>query len=200
MTRQTRVLRYLWAMFLRLTTAFSLLAAPLAADPVRYDLQPELSTVGFSYTLAGQRTNGRMPVASANIMLDLDRPERSQVTAIIDAAGADAGPWYADDAMRSAEVLDTRSHPQIRFESTSITGDLSGGTVEGLITIRGVTRPITLDARFYRQSGTERTDRSRLQIVLRGEISRQSFGAAGFGGLVGDKISLTILTRIRRAG
>lgn len=186
-------------MILRIALAWLLTNAPLMAEPVRYLLQPELSTVGFSYTMAGSKTNGRMPVTEADILLDLDRPERSRVSAVINAAQADAGPWYADDAMKSPSVLDTGAYPEIRFDSTRITGDLRGGTVEGNITIRGVTRPIRLDARFYRQSGTELTDRSRLQILLRGRISRQEFGAVGYGGLVGDTIDLTIVTRIRRA-
>lgn len=187
-------------MLMRALILWLVTALPLTAEPVPYDLQPELSTVGFSYTLNGARIQGRMPVASADILLDLDRPERSRVRAVINAAGADAGPWYANDAMKGPDVLDTPRFPEIVFASTRIEGTLKGGTVDGNITIRGVTRPITLDARFYRQSGTELTDRSRLQIVLRGQISRQAFGASGYGGLVGDKIDLIIVARIRRAG
>ena len=188
---------------MRLVLAFALFLAtalPAAADPVPYRLQPELSTVGFAYVMAGQNMNGRMPVESADILLDFDRPANSRVAAVMRADLADAGPDYATLAMKSAPVLDTARFPTIAFRSTSITETPTGAVVEGEITIRGVTRPVTLDAQFFRQRGTEAGDRSRLSIVLKGAISRQAFGAAGYGGLVGDRIDLTVLARIERAG
>jgi polyisoprenoid-binding protein YceI len=176
------------------------IAIPAAAEPLPYRLQAELSTVGFAYAMAGQAVNGRMPVESADIVLDFDRPSNSRVTAVMRADRADAGPDYATLAMKSAEVLDAAAHPTITFRSTSVTETPTGAVVDGEITIRGVTRPITLEAQFFRQRGTEAGDRSRMSIVLKGAISRQAFGAAGYGGLVGDRIDLTILARIERAG
>jgi polyisoprenoid-binding protein YceI len=188
---------------MRFALALALLLAsalPAVTDPVAYRLQADLSTVGFAYVMAVQRMNGRMPVESADIVLDFDRPSNSRVAATMRADLADAGPDYATLAMKSAPVLDAARFPAITFRSTSITETPAGATVEGEITIRGVTRPITLDAQFFRQRGTEAGDRSRLSIVLRGAVSRQAFGAAGYGGLVGDRIDLTILARIERAG
>jgi polyisoprenoid-binding protein YceI len=175
------------------------LASAAVADPVAYRLQPELSTVGFSYTLAGQTTNGRMPVESADIALDLDQPGNSRVAAVLRPDQADAGPDYADVAMKGRDVLDVAQFPTITFTSRSVTETPTGANVEGDITIRDVTLPITLEAQFFRQRGTEEGDRSRISIVLKGAISRQAFGASGFGGLVGDRIDLTILARVERA-
>lgn len=188
-------MRYLLALVLLLASA---LAA--AAERVPYRLQADLSTVGFAYVMAGQRMTGRMPVESADIVLDFDRPSNSRVAAVMRADLADAGPDYATLAMKSAPVLDTARFPAIAFRSTSITETAAGATVTGEITIRGVTRPITLEAQFFRQRGTEAGDLSRLSIVLRGALSRQAFGASGYGGLVGDRIDLTILARIERPG
>lgn len=188
---------------MRLLLALAFLLVPAlaaAADPVPYRLQTGLSTVGFAYVMAGQTVNGRMPVESADIALDFDRPENSRVAAVMRADRADAGPDYATLAMKSAEVLDAARFPAIAFRSTSVTQTAAGATVAGEITIRGVTRPIALEAQFFRQQGTEAGDRSRLSIVLKGAISRQAFGAAGYGGLVSDRIDLTILARIERAG
>jgi polyisoprenoid-binding protein YceI len=183
-----------------LALAFLLVPALAAsADPVPYRLQTELSTVGFAYVMAGQKMNGRMPVESAEIALDFDQPANSRVAAVLRPDRADAGPDYATVAMKSAEVLDTARFPAIAFRSISVTETATGASVAGEITIRGVTRPIVLDAQFFRQQGTEAGDRSRLSIVLKGAISRQEFGAAGYGGLVGDRIDLTILARIERA-
>lgn len=187
-------MRPLLALVLLLATAL-----PAAADPIPYRLQPELSTVGFAYVMGGQPVNGRMPVESAEILLDFDRPTNSRVAAVMRADKADAGPDYATLAMKGPEVLDAAQFPAISFRSTSVTETPTGALVDGEITIRGVTRPIQLQAQFFRQQGTEAGDRSRMSIVLKGALSRQAFGAAGFGGLVGDRIDLTILARIERA-
>lgn len=186
---------------MRFVLALALLLAPAipaAADPVPYRLQAELSTVGFAYLMAGQKVNGRMPVESAEIAIDFDRPANSRVAAVMRADRADAGPDYATLAMKSPEVLDAAEFPAISFRSTSVTETATGATVAGDITIRGVTRPIVLDAQFFRQRGTAPGDRNRMSIVLKGALSRQAFGAAGYGGLVGDRIDLTILARIER--
>jgi polyisoprenoid-binding protein YceI len=188
-------MRPLLALALLLATAL-----PAAADPVPYRLQPELSTVGFAYVMAGQKMNGQMPVESAEILLDLDNPENSRVAAVMRADKADAGPDYATIAMQSAEVLDAAGHPTIAFRTTGVTETAAGAVVDGEITIRGVTRPIRLQAQFFRQQGSAEGDQSKMSIVLKGALSRQDFGAAGYGGLVGDRIDLTILARVERAG
>lgn len=173
-------------------------ALPAGAEPVAYRLQPDISTVGFSYVLSGEVVNGQMPVTSAEVLLDFQAPENSRVAAVVSAADADAGPFFADTAMKSAEVLDTTRFPTIRFRSTQVTETASGAVVDGEITIRGVTRPIRLNAEFYRQRGTEAGDFSRMSVVLRGAVSRAAFGAAGYASLVEDEIGITILARVSR--
>jgi len=186
-------MRNLIALCLLLLTATAALA-----QAVPYRLQPEQSTVGFDYLMAGQRMSGRMPLESAEIALDFRNPANSRVIAVLRPDRADAGPDYATAAMRSESVLDTARYPRITFRSQSITRSETGATLDGTITIRDVTRPIRLEAQFFRQRGTEAGDRSRLSVVMRGAISRQAFGASGYGGLVGDRIDLTIVARIAR--
>ncbi len=67
-----------------------------------------------------------------------------------------------------------------------------------MVTIRGVTKPLTLNAVFYRQKGSAPKDLSKLSILLTGSISRAAFGATGYPKLVGDRIDLRILARIRQ--
>lgn len=175
-------------------------AASAHAQALPYELDADQSTVGFKYMLLGREMNGRMPVESAEIALDFNRPENSRVSAVLRPDKADAGPNYATVAMRGESVLNTDLFPRIFFQSRKITASGTTATVDGDITIRDVTRPIQLEAQFFQQPGSVDGDRSRLSIVLRGEVSRQTFGANGFGGLVSDKIELTILARIARDG
>lgn len=175
-----------------------LAALPAAADPVPYRLDKAQSVVGFRYTMAGQAGNGTMPVAAADIRLDLEAPANSRVDATLDAAHAQAGVFLATQAMQGQTVLDTRRFPTISFRSTRVIPHGEKAEVRGDLTIRGVTRPVTLTAQVYRQKGTEAGERDKLSIHLSGAVSRAAFGAGGYPDLVADTITLDILTRIDR--
>ncbi|MEK6217154.1 MAG: YceI family protein [Boseongicola sp.] len=181
--------------FLILAAAIGL-ATPAIAAPRPYRLDRENSTVGFSYQLNGQRLTGRMPVKSASIVLDVDHPSRSRVEAVLNAARANAGPFYATAAMKSSAVLDTDNYPEIRFVSKSIENKLNGARIKGEITIRDITRAIELNATIFRQRGTEVGDRRKMSILMTGRVNRHDFGATGFSNLVAPSIVLNILTRI----
>ena len=168
------------------------------ADP--YILEPETSVVGFTYTLNGQRLNGRMPIKSADISVDVDRPSNSRVLAVIDADRADAGPFYATAAMKSDAVLDTAHFPEIRFATRDIENKITNARVLGDLTIRGVTRPAELSATLFRQRGEAAGSREKLSILLTGRVDRRDYGATGYPNLVQPQITLNILTRINRAG
>lgn len=177
----------------------ALAARPAFAAPVPYLLDREASTVAFTYQMNGQPFTGRMPVASADILLDVDNPAASRVSAEIDAAGADAGPFYATEAMKSASVLDTAHYPRIRFRSERIEGTARGATIRGPLTIRDVTREFSLAAILYRQRDVAEGDRSRLSILMTGDVDRRQFGAGGYSNIVGPVIRLQVLTRITLA-
>lgn len=174
----------------------AVLAGPVLAAPRPYRLDRDTSTVAFGYRMNGQPFTGRMPVASADILLDVDSPSASRVSAELDAARADAGPFYATTAMKSESVLDVARYPRIIFRSQQIAGTARGATITGALTIRGVTRQIALDAILYRQRGAEPGDRSRMSILMTGSVDRRDFGAGGYLSIVEPTIRLQILTRI----
>jgi polyisoprenoid-binding protein YceI len=184
----------------RLALLLGLIALPALAlaAPERYRLDAANSVVGFSYSFEGAGQKGRMPVKSAEILLDLDNVPASRVAVTLDPTRAQAGFVFATEAMKGANVLDTARFPEIRFRSISVAGGLSDATVTGNLTIRDVTRPVTLSARLYRQRGTDAGERNRLVILLTGSVSRSAFGADGFPGFVGDRIELEILARIEK--
>ncbi|MEO0752222.1 MAG: YceI family protein [Pseudomonadota bacterium] len=175
-----------------------LVAAPAHAAPESYRLNMEQSVVGFTYQFQGNPRYGRMPVSAAVMELDLENLARSQVNVTLNAARANAGVLFMTSTMKGPNVLNTAAHPTIEFTSTKIEGSLRGALVTGDLTIRGVTRPVTLTAGLYRQQGTERTDRSRLIVQLLGSVSRSAFGAGGFPGFVADDIDLNIIAYIER--
>lgn len=182
------------------------LAAPTIAHaaPLAYKLQVDRSTVGFIYRLSGVATKGSMPVRSAQVIIDPDALARSSIDVSVDVRRARAGMIFATEALKAPSVLNAQDHPTIRFRSTAIQlggqGRLSDGAkIDGDLTIKGVTRPVTLSAALYRQAGTEAGDLRRLSFQVKGRISRAAFGATGYANLVQDEIDLDITALVVRA-
>lgn len=174
------------------------LVTPALAEQNSYLLNTEDSVVGFTYKFHGNDRYGRMPVARAMVVLDLDNMSDSQVDVTLNAADATAGARFMTSTIKGVKILNTKAHPEIIFHSTRIVGSMRKAKITGDLTIRGITHPVTLDAGLYRQQGTAPTDRSKLVMQMLGSISRSAFGAGGFSGFVDDEIDLKIIAYIER--
>ncbi|MBC2837082.1 YceI family protein [Paragemmobacter straminiformis] len=188
---------------MRLTACLLFAAAllPLAAQaaPVAYDLQTDQSTVGFETDFGPDRITGAMPVKSARLILDFDQATNSVIDVALDVAHADASFPFAAQAMKGPKVLDAGTFPEMTFRSSAVTRAGDGASVAGDLTIRGVTRPVTLAATIFRQKGSEAGDLSHLTVQLTGKLNRSDYGATGWSDMVGDEVRLTITARIARA-
>ena len=192
-------MRILTLMPALLALGLPMVGQPLHAEPVPYTLQADKSVVGFETTFTGGiPIKGRMPVTSADLSIDFDRVAASSFEVTVNAAKASTSNPLATEAMTGARVLDVSDFPTIHFASTKIRSSGAGADVTGNMTIRGVTRPVTMSAQIYRQKGTTEGDRTNLSILLTGSISRKAFGAAGFPEMVGDEVRLKILARITK--
>ncbi|EYD75037.1 hypothetical protein Rumeso_03365 [Rubellimicrobium mesophilum DSM 19309] len=182
---------------LRLLPLLLALAGPATAAPQPYVLDGGASRVAFTWTFGADPVRGRMAVAGASLSLDLDDVGASQVSVAVDVTRADAGHPLATQAMTGPRVLDAADYPTITFQSRRVTlvGD-GQARIDGDIVIRGVTRPITLDARLTSST----PDLSRLTVTLNGLIHRSDFGATGWSDLVGDDVRLDIVAALRAAG
>ncbi len=187
---------------IRLIAAFLLLIPTLShAAPVAYNLQADRSEVGFVYTLTGAQNRGSMPVRAADITIDIAQFANSSVDVTLDVRRAQTGLVFATQALKAASVLDAQSYPTIRFQSTAIRPNdprnlSAGGKIDGNLTIRGITRPVTLNAAVFRQQGTADGDLSQLSFRISGSVQRSAFGAAGYGDIVADEIQLDIAARV----
>ncbi len=176
-----------------------LLALPplaAAAAPTSYRLDPEQSLVKFTYTMSGKAGTGTMPITRADLVLDFDAVARSTANVTLDASGTKTNYLFAADALKGDSVLDTADYPTISFVSRKVAPAPGGATIQGEVTIRGVTRPMVLDAQIYRREGSTADDLSRLSVRLTGQIKRSEFGADGYPDLVGDIVKLDILARL----
>jgi len=130
-----------------------------------YVLEPRKSDVGFIYQLEGVENRGSMPIKSAEISLDFDALTRSRVDVTVDVSRTKTGFIFATEALKARSVLDAARHPTIRFVSKAVRlsgqGRLSDGAeIDGSLTVRGVTKPVTLKAALFRQRGSEAGDLS----------------------------------------
>ncbi|EEE39168.1 YceI like family protein [Rhodobacteraceae bacterium KLH11] len=191
----------------RRTLIAGLAALPLTrtadAALTPYALAPDRTSVGFTFDLSGIAQSGTMPIQSARVLVDTKRLQNSQVDVILDVADARTKLPFARRPMLSESVLNAANHPTIRFTSSKIqlgpTGRISeGATVTGDLTVRGVTRPVTLTASLYRQPGSAADDLDMLSIGLVGTLNRHEFGASGYADLVQDIVGLNIHAEIVR--
>ena len=118
---------------------------------------------------------GRLQVSDATIEFDPEHPERGSVEARIDAASIDTGVAPRDEHLRSPDFLDAAQHPHIVFRSTRIEPAGDGYRIHGDLAIRGVTRPITLDAEIAGVVADMRGGQ-RAAFSARTRIDREAWG------------------------
>ena len=147
---------------LGLTLLLTLLAAcqsrPADGQPLSLTVAPAFSNVGFSIMEFGvMKQDGSFRDFSGDIFYDPAHPERSHVSFVVQVDSIDARSQHREAALRSDDFFDTQRFPTMTFTSTSVAA-LPDKTLEvtGDITIRGVTRRITIPVRylgFMRVSG-----------------------------------------------
>ncbi len=189
-------------MLARVVICLGLTQVPLSAQarPVAYLLQTAASSVAFETDFGKERITGTFPLARAALTLDFENVANCTIDVTLDVAHAKANFPFAAQALRGPTVLDAGAYPQMHFVSTRVKAHGDGADVAGNITIRGVTRPVTLRAVIYQQKGSAAGDRSHLSVRLTGRVKRSDFGATGWADLVGDEVRILIDARIEAKG
>jgi polyisoprenoid-binding protein YceI len=168
------------------------------AEAIEYDIISDQSDVGFTYQFGKDRIKGQFTQYSADISIDFEEAMNSQVDVVLNTATAKAGFVFATQALRSKKILNTASYPNITFTSKSVRASGRGAVIDGLITVRGITKPLTLKAEILRDPGTLASERTNLRIRLTGQINRNDFGASGYPGFVDEMLAIKIDARIKR--
>jgi polyisoprenoid-binding protein YceI len=143
------------------------------------------------------KTKGRFTDFAGEITIDED-PLKSSVAVTIQAASITTSDEQRDGHLRSADFLDTENHPTLEFKSTSVRhvkGDRFA--VDGELTVRGVTKPVTLDLE-YAGAVVDPWGGQRAAFSATTKINREDFGltwnqALETGGvLVGKDVSIDL--------
>ncbi len=173
-------------------------------SPGTFDLDPSHTTVGFSARhMMVSKVRGRFDSVTGTLTIAED-PLESSVQVSIDAASVNTGEAKRDEHLTSPDFLDVERFPHITFASTRVLDHSAEGfRLEGELTVRDVTRTVTLDASFEGVAtspwGTEAVGFS-----ARTELDREDFGltwnqALETGGvLVGKRITVEIEAELMR--
>ena len=126
---------------------------------------------------------------------------RSHIEISIDMATVDSGAANRDDSLRSQNFFDAANHPRATFRSTEITAHGSAGTITGVLTIKGITRSVTLDVEYLGHArdpwGNDRAAFRAATMVNREEWGLTVPTAVDAGGvLVSKDIRLEIETEL----
>jgi polyisoprenoid-binding protein YceI len=145
-----------------------------------WKLDPAHSQVEFSVKhMMFTKVRGRFADVDGTIHLDVENPSASTVEVDIDAASIDTRVQDRDTHLRSGDFLDVENHPKLTFRSKRIEGSTvaepgASFKVIGDLTIRGVTKEVTLDARFE-GTGTDPWGATRAGFSASTRLDRRDF-------------------------
>jgi polyisoprenoid-binding protein YceI len=126
-----------------------------------------------------------------------DNPLDSSVEVAIDLSSIDTRDAGRDAHLRSADFFGVEAHPTATYRSTAVHAREDGYSVDGELSLHGVTRPVSLELEFNGTS-SDPWGGTRAGFTATTEINRKDFGMDfnipidGGGVVVGDKVKLQI--------
>jgi polyisoprenoid-binding protein YceI len=125
-------------------------AAALPSPALTLHVEPAFSSIGFSvYEFGVVKVEGNFRDFTGDIFYDPVHPERSHVNFTVQVASVQSSSRVRDEKLRSAAFFDAQRYPTMTFVSTAVAAQPDKSLqVTGDISIRGVSRRITIPARY----------------------------------------------------
>jgi len=165
--------------------------------PGRWEIDPghtEVAFIGRHFMLT--KVRGRFTGVSGMIEV-AEEPGESTIEVTIDMASVESGNQARDDHLRSPDFFDAADHPTATFTGRAAGWQGSHGTLAGELTIRGITRPVTL-ATEYLGHAADPWGGQRAIFTAETTINREDWGLTwnmpldGGGLLVSKEIRIEI--------
>lgn len=132
-----------------LTGCIAALFVAMPAAAANYDIDPGHAFIQFRISHLGYSVlNGRFDKFAGKFTWDKEKPAESTIQVDVETASIDSNWAERDKHLRSPDFLDVEKIPTATFKSTKYTGDAKGGKLEGMLTLHGISKPITLDVKF----------------------------------------------------
>ena len=150
---------------------------------------PTLAT--FTVGNLGRRVSGTIPVLSAQTDVAEDGTVCA-VSAVLDIGAIATGHSRRDKDLRKAALLDLDNHPRLSFTGTDVTARDESWVVTGLLTVKGTTREITLDA------SADQQDDATMRVRATGQLDRRHYGVKAPRLMIRTLVDLEIDVTLRR--
>lgn len=144
-------------------------AAPARTDEAVHVVDPGRSHVRFHAVSRLMNADGAFHRFDGEVRFDSARPETATTRVTIDVASIDTGIRMRDDHLRTEDFFDVARHPRATFVSSAVRRDGERFAVAGQLTIRGVTRPVTLPVTVTASPGA-------IRIAGQLVVNRREFG------------------------
>lgn len=172
------------------------LAAPmLIAQTAAWNIDPAHSEVDFTVRhMSISNVHGQFGGIKGTIVRNASDLPRSSVSVTIDVATIDTGVSARDTDLKSANFFDVAQFPTATFTSTSVSGSGTHLTVQGNLTLHGVTHPVQLEVDGPSATITGMDHKPHAGYSATATINRKDFGIGDKypDSIVGDQIKLTI--------
>ncbi|MEV6421465.1 YceI family protein [Streptomyces sp. NPDC051662] len=179
----------------------------LAALTGEYTIDPAHSTISFTVRHAMvTNVRGTFTEHEGSLSLDGTNPADSSASIDVSIASVDTGMADRDGHLRSPDFFDAETFPKMSFRSTSVEQvDAETYRLTGDLSIKGVTRPLTIDLEFNGSAtdpyGNERVGFEGSATILRSDWGLTWNAALETGGvMVSDKVKLSFdISAIKKA-
>ena len=176
-----------------LLAAAAAAVAPAFAAPVTYAVDTTHTFPRFSYSHFGYSTQlSRFDKVTGTVVFDA-AAKTGSVDIVIDAKSVNTGYATFNEHIQGEDFLDTAKHPTATFKSTRVVfaGD-KPASVEGNLTIKGVTKPVSLTLTSFQAMPHPMMKKEALGANAHTVIKRSDFKAGKFAPYVGDEVRIDI--------
>lgn len=167
--------------------------APAFAAPETYALDPSHTYPRFSYNHMGFSTQlSRFDKTSGKVVFD-KAAKTGSVDIVIDMKSVNTGFPLFNEHIQGADFLDTARYPTASFKSTKVNfeGD-KPSTIEGKLTIKGVTKPVTLTVTSFQAMPHPMLKKDAIGANATTTIKRSEFNAGKYAPGVSDEVRIDI--------
>lgn len=139
---------------------------------LKLNIEPNHSTIGFKVPIAGGITKVRGKFTDFQLYMDYVDEDltRSKARFVIQAKSIDTGIEDRDNHLRSKDFFDVAQYPEVTFESSSIKKSGEGYTMEGTLTMHGVSRQVSIPFRVNKLS------KSQVAVSIEWKLNRKDYG------------------------
>lgn len=168
-------------------------AAPALAAPVTYTVDNTHTFPRFSYSHFGYSTQlSRFDTTRGSVVFDA-AAKTGSVDITIDAKSVNTGYATFNEHIQGEDFLDTAKFPTATFKSTKVIfkGD-KPVKVEGNLTLKGVTKPVTLTVTSFQSMPHPMLKKPAIGANAFTVVKRSDFGAGKYAPYVGDEVRIDI--------